>query len=516
MSRIRKAMIAASFGYMQYGLALVTGLVLVPLVLHHVGPRSYGLWLASGELLGYAATADLGVLGVLPWLFAEADGRRDRDLMRRLLANGLLVGSVVGVGFALFVTMLWHLLPTTVGLGAEDQASLRAPLALLVVATVIALPFKVFSGLLAGLQDVRFNGRLAVAQAAAGVVVTLVLLGRGHGLLALSAGSVTSLLVVSSGTFLRARLLAPDLFRGWPRPTWTAQRDLLVNGTGVWLGGFGWQLLSASNGLVMTSLGRPEWVAVYACSAKLSAMATQLAWVIPDAGLIGLAQVNGERDGAARMGALVVMMLRLHLLLAGGATCLLLAVNPTFVSHWVGSSLFGGSPLNALLSVAIVTSSLVHGLLAAVSVLGRRLPAGLLTLATGLAQIGGAWVLGRVFGLPGIAAAAILAAAFVAVPAGVRLLRPALTMSLISLWRGLVCPWAVRAAPLAFAAGLVGLGYQRLAVPITIALTVAIGGAYLWQMRPLYAGLPADPRVTRWLTSLRILPDRPAATAEQM
>ena len=66
MSRTRKAAAIAIFGYLQFAVAIVTGVFLVPLTLHSIGARTWGVWLASGEVLGYAGMADLGVLSVLP------------------------------------------------------------------------------------------------------------------------------------------------------------------------------------------------------------------------------------------------------------------------------------------------------------------------------------------------------------------------------------------------------------------------------------------------------------------
>ena len=88
MSRTKRATIAAGFGYAHFGFALIIGIVTVPLLLDRLGTRTWGLWLATGELLAYAAMVDFGVLGVLPWMLAEADGRGDRLAMRRLISNG--------------------------------------------------------------------------------------------------------------------------------------------------------------------------------------------------------------------------------------------------------------------------------------------------------------------------------------------------------------------------------------------------------------------------------------------
>ena len=155
-------------------------------------PRSYGLWLATGELLGYAGMVDLGVLGVLPWMVAEADGRRDRARLRELVANGFAVGLVVGLGYAAVAGLLWTLVPAAINVPAGDRSSLAKPLLLLVAVTAAAYPLRTFTALLNGLQDALFNGMLGVAQSAAYFLVAAVGLTRGWGLYALALASAAS------------------------------------------------------------------------------------------------------------------------------------------------------------------------------------------------------------------------------------------------------------------------------------------------------------------------------------
>ena len=59
MSRTRKALFASSFQYAQLVLAIVTGVVLFPLTIRAVGVHDFGLWLATGEVVGY--------LSIYPW-----------------------------------------------------------------------------------------------------------------------------------------------------------------------------------------------------------------------------------------------------------------------------------------------------------------------------------------------------------------------------------------------------------------------------------------------------------------
>jgi O-antigen/teichoic acid export membrane protein len=516
VSRLKRAAVMAGFGYAQFGLAIATGIVLVPLMLHVLGARDYGLWLASGELVGYAAIVDLGVLGVLPWMLAEADGRGDRPAMRALLTDGVFVGAIVGLAYAAIVAVLWAVLPSMLHLSPADRAALTRPLMIVVVITMIGYPFRAFSAVLAGVQDVVFNGLLTTAEAMIGVLITVIMLVKGYGLYALAVAFAAPAGAVIVANVIRVACIAPDLLTGWPRPTMSGVRHLLSNGVGVWFGMFGWQLIAASNNLVIAFLGHPEWVPIYACTSKVSAMCVQIAWVLPDSGLIGLAQLHGEPQSKARVGSVVNAMLRLHLLLAGGAACVVLAFNPAFVTRWVGPGFFGGFALNALLAAGIVSASLVHGLVAAASVLGNRLKVGIVTLVTGGVQLIGAISLGYVFGLVGIAAAALGTALLMAAPAGVVLLRPAAPLGFGALIRDLLGPWLLRLAPLAIFAGAVGALNNALGVWIAGPITGAIGLMYVWHMRSLFEHLPLDPRWARWLVSLRLIPKLAAAPVEPL
>ncbi len=207
---------------------------------------------------------DLGVLGVLPWMLAEADGKRDRTAMRRLLSDGFAVGAIVGAGYLVVSLALWRLLPSRLFLLPSDRTVVAGPLALLVVSTALSYPLRAFRSVIAGLQDVTFNGVLTIVTNALNVAITWVMLVKGYGLWALAWATAAPQVVGVVACLIRTSMIAPDLMTGWTRPRWgDGIRPLLFNGAGVWFGTFGWQLLAASNSVVITYLGHPEWVAVY-------------------------------------------------------------------------------------------------------------------------------------------------------------------------------------------------------------------------------------------------------------
>jgi Na+-driven multidrug efflux pump len=509
VSRARKAAVSAAFVYAQYALALVSGIVLVPMTLKYIGARHWGLWLAGVEVLNYGGMLDFGMLGVLPWLFAEAHGRRDREAMRRLVSHGLWLGIAVSGLIFVCMAIAWRVLPARLFLTSEDLAIVGPPLTVMVVLSTLYSPLGVFRAVLDSQQDVSFVGTIAVARGLLSVALTALLLVAGWGLYALAlASAVPSFLALVTFAF-RARRVAPDLRTGFVRPTRADVRPLLSNGLGSWLSDIGWQMLNASTGIVITYLGNPGWVAVYACTSKLSGMSMNLAWVLPDSGHIGLAQLFGEGRPEGRLREVVGMMLRLHLLFAGTAAIGLLVFNPSFVTRWVGIDMFYGLRLNGLLAAGVLLFSIVHGLITCAAVLGKRFQVGVVILINGMLQAALAVFLGHRLGLVGVALASLIASAFTALPAGVWLLRAPTGITPRWLLTELVAPWLPRFVPFAALAFAGGLLYLRVGLVASALAAAALCLLYAWFMRPLYASLPLDPRVTDVLVRFRLIP-RPA------
>lgn len=510
MSRTRRAGIAATFGYLQFGLALASGILVVPYVLARVGSEAYGVWLGFGELVAYSAMADLGVLGVLPWLVAEADGRGERDEMRSLVSAGLAAASLAAVVFAALALGLLAVAPGLTGVSAEQRAAVIGPLMLLVAGMAAAYPVRVFHAVLIGLQDVTFVGTLGVAQAALNVALIVGLLVAGQGLYALAAAATVPTLFVATVSWLRVRRVAPELVRGWRIPSRALLARVSVQGIGGWVAGLGWRMISATSNLVILSLAGPVAAVAYAMTARLPDVLMQMSWQVPDAGLVGLAQLKGA-GRAERAGEIAVSILRLTLIGAGAVACGVLALNPSFVSLWVGAERFAGVGTSALLAFGVIGLSLGHSLFSTAATLGARVQIGFATIAQGIVHLVSALVLGRMFGLAGVAAAGVIGTVVVAYPAGVYYLCRVSGLTQGDLWRRALGPWSARAALLLLAGTGIGIMGWRASVWPPLAAAPVLALAYVWLLRPLYADLPLPARLRPVLAWLRLVPEHGGA-----
>lgn len=516
--RTRRASIAALFGYTQFALAMAAGLVMVPFVVHRVGVRLYGFWLASGEILAYAAMADLGVVGILPWLIAQADGRSDRSELRRLMSNGAAAAGVVAIVYSVIVVSLWYVLPGVLRLGPDERTAVAGPLALIATISAIVIPLRVFSATVSGLQDVKFAGFISAVAWALDLVLTVVLLLQGYRLYALALAAALPSCIGSLAAVVRLRMIAPDLLTAWPRPTASGVAKLFRESVGTWFSQWGWRLTCASDGIIVAILGMPAGVTILACTSKLGSMLMQMSWVPGDSGLIGLANLHGE-NRPDRLRAAVIALMRVYLALAGAGVCIVLAANPAFVARWVGPNLFAGSTVNAAIAVSVLSLTIGHVFSVVTSVLGARMRAGLATIAAGVAQVVLAYFLGRRFGLVGVVAASAIAQLFVLVPAVASEFLRYTTVSAADIVRRIALPLGARTLPIAAIAVMIGLSMPVAPLWETIGVAGAIGILYLLATRRIYLDYPPILQLVDSLTApvlpgtwrRRLLPREPVS-----
>jgi O-antigen/teichoic acid export membrane protein len=485
VSRTMRASIAAGFSYLHVGVGLIASLWLVPYTLHHIGARAYGLWLASGELLAYAGLAELGMLVTLPWLIAQADGEGDRVRMRQLVSTGVAAATLTGIAYAALALLLWTQLPLIVRLAEVERSSVQGPVLIVAVAGCLSHPLRACNAVLAGLQDVRFNGFVSLANWTIGFTLAVTLLTLGYGLYALAVAAAVPPLVTGIAGAIRLASLAPDLLRDWPRPSFPAIRQLFVEGLGTWIGGWGWRLVASSDSLVLAALGQPAQVAALACTSKLGQAMTQLSWIPCDNGLIGLAQLSAEGQTRRLRDALIVMV-RVYLALAGAVACVIVAVNASFVRAWVGPAMFAGAASNVLMAALAIAMSFGHAVAVIPSVLGRRLAIGVATMICGVLHLALAWFLGSRFGVIGVVAAGVLSHGLVFSALAWKPFAQATGTTEMSLLSDVLAPWTLRIAPMLLLAFALQQVAGRWSLPVTIATGAAVAAAVLLYMRPLY------------------------------
>jgi len=484
---------------------MVLGLLVTRIVLRILGQDIWGLWAASGALLAYAGLADLGVLRVLLWVVADADGRKDYDRLRAALSSALPFACLSAVGYVVVAGLLWHFYPGLLHLSLRDQSVLRGPVFTVVLLTAATFPLRLFSVLLIGMQDATFLGTLGLVEMLASSLLTFVLAWRGFGLYALAIGTAFPPVLSAAAALLRAQISFRSLLRGWPKPTRALMSSLGRDGIGLWLAGVGFQLASATDPIILAYCGLREAVSGFVLTTKLPLTLMHLGWILPGSALVGLGQLSAEGN-RARSREVVLAILRLHMILSGAVASAVLAANAAFIGVWVGADLFLGAWLNAIVAANVVIMTAVHGLSSISAIFGGRVQVGIVSLANGVLHVLLASLLSHPIGVHGIAAATLLSAALTALPVGLRLLETNVGVTAREVLTQVYWPWLRRFTPLAVVAFAIGRFGLAMPFALLVVACSAFGFVYLFWMKPLYVGLPLGPRLTGWLNKLRLLP----------
>lgn len=505
MTRRRNAVLTAVFTYGQSIIGMVLGLVVTRSVLHILGKDTWGLWAASGALLSYAGLADLGVLRILPWVVADADGKKDHDRIRAALSAALPFACLTGLTYVSLGFVLWHFYPSLLQLGPHEQSMLRGPVFTVVILTALVFPLRVFTALLTGLQDAAFLGWVGLVETLEISLLTLFLALRGFGLYSLAIGVALPPALSAVGALLRAKISFRGLTRSWPWPERRLMGSFAVDGLGTWLGTVGFQLAAAADPVILSNAGLRAAVTSFVLTSRLPMVLTQFSWILPDASLVGLAQLAAEAN-RERVREIVLAILRLNLILAGAIASAVLASNAGFLRVWVGADLFLGAPLNAIFAANAVLMTALHGLVTIACVFGKRMTVGVVFVGNGLLHILLASILCRHIGVYGVTVATFVSGALTALPVGLRLLEEYTGFTASDLLRRVYWPWLGRFAPLAVIAFMIGRSSPGMPFPILVVACSAFGLAYLFWMKPLYVGLPLGPRLTGWLSKIGLLP----------
>lgn len=225
----RKAALATFVGSGSTTLiAALQSILLLPMYLRAVGTETYGVWLATGEILLWMVAFDCGIPNLMIQRIGSAHAQGRTGEIGRQFASCLAFLSVLAVALS---GLLWALSPVVANLfasGSVVSADLVGPLRVAAIATGLTLVNYAFQGLARALQLTALPNVAAVLSTVAGFAVTYVLLLRGSGLQAIAIG----LLVRSAGSLVGGILilLAVDGFRPARqsfRPCWVVTKDYL-------------------------------------------------------------------------------------------------------------------------------------------------------------------------------------------------------------------------------------------------------------------------------------------------
>lgn len=395
------------FHYVSISLDMVAGVVLVPIYFKFIPVSLYGAWLATGNILMWLTVIDPGLSTILQQRIGAAYGNGDFSEIGDLIVSGLCITGfiVILIGFAGVLSSGY--LVDWINLTEEVDAVILKDAFMLAVAGTCLMVFS-YSVISAnqGLQGSLGIGMIHAVLSLFKIILTIVLLYRGFGLLAVAIPLVFfgAGLTIMNGVYLTWRLVSEKI-----------DLRFSIRKAPALIRLFSYTFFGRISGLILNHVdllftGRfigPESAALLNLTRKAPDMSQMfverpaIAFMPAVSHLIGA----GEKDKAKTV---LLRLLRILLWMLGLFTGGFIAFNDDFVGLWVGRQLFAGYAVNYIcvfkFLMAVSISVLANLAFACGNIRGTTLSAFVQSLVYIPAIIVGA----KYFGLVGVALAPVV------------------------------------------------------------------------------------------------------------
>jgi O-antigen/teichoic acid export membrane protein len=358
--RLRRFFYAVASGYAQLVANILYTLASVPLALHFLQKREFGLWALAIQLGGYLQLIDLGMsASVSRHLIDHKDNRNTGAYGGMIKTGGLVLlvqGLLVLAGGALVVlygTQFLHI-------DQDLEHSFKVVMFLQCAIIAADFPARLFSHVLVAHQRADIANYSQTGFFFASFATLWYCFARGLGVVSLVWANFAGWLVI-----VLANIIACSVLRllpsggAWGSASWSRFRELFAFGKDVFWIALGTQMITASQTIVVTRTLGLNSAAVWSICTRTYTLLNQLVWRPFDFSSSMLAEMvtRGERDRLLqRFKDLVVLTTSLAAL----AAVMFASCNGPFVALWTHGNISWSIRNDALLSIWMIISALVH------------------------------------------------------------------------------------------------------------------------------------------------------------
>jgi O-antigen/teichoic acid export membrane protein len=199
------------FGVISNIAQVVTRLVTVPIVIHHLGLGGYGIWNIIVTTATYMRFGSVGVKTAFQKYVAEATGNGDYQRANQLLSTGFAVMLALSVAGLIPVALLSTRIAQAAGVPQEFLKSASGAIALLAWIMVMANVGATFEAIVMGGHRIDLVRKFGTALTVAEAVAIVVVLYFGQGLYAMAAVMGISELLYITACYFASKKVVPEI-----------------------------------------------------------------------------------------------------------------------------------------------------------------------------------------------------------------------------------------------------------------------------------------------------------------
>jgi O-antigen/teichoic acid export membrane protein len=351
---MRRFFHSVASGYVLLGANMLFILAQVPLALHYLPRKQFGLWALVVQLTGYLQFIDLGMApSVSRNLIDHKDDRYGGVYGSLIQTAGIVLfvqGAIVFTAGALLTLFGSNFLRVEPDLQHQFRVLMTIQCAVLAA----GFPMRIFFHVLEVHQRTDISNYFQIGLFAINYTVLWSCFAHGFGVLSLAYANMTSTMYFVFSNFVACLIL--KLFPStntWGRPSWLRFRELFTFGKDVFWVTLGTQMINASQTIVITRSMGLDVSGTWTVATRAFTFVTQLVWRLFDTSYSAFSEmvVRQERDRLLqRFKSLVILSCSL------AVTCgVMFAVcNKPFVELWTHGKVTWDSRYDVLLGIWLI------------------------------------------------------------------------------------------------------------------------------------------------------------------
>jgi O-antigen/teichoic acid export membrane protein len=394
--------------YAVYAAAIVSGLVVTPIVVRSLGKPGYGAWTFIGAVTIYLSVLDFGVGPAIVRFAAAARGRRAASELNEIASSGLALYAAIGaltlpVGLAL----AW-IVPWAAHVPHRLVWDARVATALVVCSLALRFPLGLFNNLLVAQQRWDLQNLGNFVSTALYAILVAVLLPHGGGIVLLAGLTLATGVLRLTLPLLWLRRELPDL-RVRPRLASRARlRELTSFGASNFLVHVAQKIVFSTDVIVVGIVLGVRPAAVYGVASKLFSLTFGIGTAVTSLMFPAFAELEGAEE-RERQRRLLLSGLR-----AGSALMLILAlplllIPDLLIRAWLGRSGYGGSfSVMAILAGVLLVHQPIYVLTQFLIARARQREVAWASIVTTLANLVLSFLLAWTWGIDGVAVSTLV------------------------------------------------------------------------------------------------------------
>lgn len=393
-------------GYVNTAILIVQGLLLIPLYLHFIGAHLYGIWMASGGILGMLGVINFGISNMLVQRIANAYGQKDLSKAGAYFVNGMFVYLIIVCLFISIGFLLSFFFLALLKVPSELNNLLRGCFQLAVIAAGAGIINECLRGFAQALLRPVFSMIAIAASRVFGIAITIMLLYKNAGLWAIPVGMI----VAETFILIAALIQSATLFRELHTKVaidGVIVKEYFSQGGAIFMAKLGSALSRESDPLMITFFLRPELTTAYMLTRKAADIVFQMLSVIYGASHSAFSHLvgNGDQDKIAEIATKLLMMVFV-LGLIGFVPYVMM--NHTFVALWVGEVFALNQMIILMIGIAFFANSLRNMVWQMLNGFGDYQYSSRIIFIEGVAKVILAVVLLHFIGMPGVPLAMVV------------------------------------------------------------------------------------------------------------